>query len=294
LLIENLDRLSRQKIWDAVELLRSILRAGIIVVELHGGSVLTEQNVNSDIRTILNVVLQFVLANAESEKKSLRLKEVWGERRDRAANGVKVACRGPAWLKDGQPIPERVATIHMLFELYLSGYGVRDIIKQLNANPIVWHPKEHYKNKDGRWCKNYADKVLSDRRLIGERQWKKMVDGKSQPVGDPVPNYFPVVIDPDLFHRAQAMRTTRSAFSDHGGGANGANRNLFRRLVRCAVCGEPMKYYYKGRRGPNLLESEFLQCERVHSGLSCVNKKPIRYDKLEPILLYHMKGLDGR
>jgi Recombinase zinc beta ribbon domain len=87
----------------------------------------------------------------------------------------------------------------------------------------------------------------------------------------------------------QAARAVNASFRDHGGGRSGRNNNLFRRLAKCAACGDRMHFIDKGRgRHP------YFQCASAHDGLGCTNNKPIRYDRLEPVLLYHTRGLDAR
>jgi DNA invertase Pin-like site-specific DNA recombinase len=280
LLAESWDRISREHPVDD-ELVKEIWNGGMGIVITSERVLYSRKTMVVDSYQYMRRVVDGIRAHEESRLKSERLKASWANKREHAAT----SSRGPAWLKRVNggwvPIPDRVATIQMLFELYESGRGLQDIVKRLNRNADVWRPS-------GRWNKSYAEALLKDRRVIGERQWRQKIDGKSVPVGDPVPNYFPVVVDQDLFHGVQAQRAARAKLPDHGGGKSGANSNLFRRIAKCAVCGDRMHFLDKGPHS-----HPYYQCAKALDGLGCKNNKTIRYDKLEPILLYHTRGLDA-
>jgi hypothetical protein len=281
--VENIDRLSRKGPRQVLTLLWQIIDLG---VNVQAGAPYTPENAD-ELGPLVNVIAGAATGKPESDKKSECLKARHATNRAQSyKEGAKIPSRGPLWLKrvnDGWiPIPLAVYTIQKLFELYVGGRGIQDIVRILNEDKNLWHP-------NGRWKKDYADKTLKDRRLLGERQWHHKVNGKSQSIGEPVKKYFPVCIDPDLFHRAQDARAVRADFPDHGGGKSGENNNLFRRIARCALCGERMRFSDKGTgRYP------YLRCPQACDGGKCRNRKTIRYDKLEPILLYHTRGLDAR
>src|SRR5204863_5212253 len=88
-------------------------------------------------------------------------------------------------------------------------------------------------------------KILSYRAVIGEYQPHSRTGGSRQPVGEPITDYFPAIIQPDLFHAVQAkLEANRGK-----GGRIDKAKNVFTHLVKCAYCGGPLTLVDKGK-GP--------------------------------------------
>ena len=47
--------------------------------------------------------------------------------------------------------------------------------------------------------------MLSSRATIGEYQKKRVFEGKEVPVGEPIPNYYPAVIDRKISKRLRRL-----------------------------------------------------------------------------------------
>src|SRR5262249_54730099 len=80
LIVENLDRLSRDDIDEALPLFMGILKAGVSVVTLSPERLYTAATARGNVGVILEIVLAFVLANEESRKKSERVRAEWRDR----------------------------------------------------------------------------------------------------------------------------------------------------------------------------------------------------------------------
>jgi ElaB/YqjD/DUF883 family membrane-anchored ribosome-binding protein len=115
-----------------------------------------------------------------------------------------------------------------------------------------------------------------------------MVDGKRVSAGEPIESYFPSIVERDLFHQVQAGLARNAALPGRGGGANGSISNVFGHLARCARCGSTMAHVNKGSGSKG---GTYLQCDMARRGLGC-DRTPLRYDRLEPLLLHLTKGLD--
>lgn len=76
LLVESLDRLSREKIGDSTERLRHILKAGVEVVTLSDRMHYNEESLD-DPYVLIKAILIAQRANEESEIKSKRMRSVW-------------------------------------------------------------------------------------------------------------------------------------------------------------------------------------------------------------------------
>jgi hypothetical protein len=76
--------------------------------------------------------------------------------------------------------------IELIYRRKLEGKGTTRIETELNADPDLWRPPTKGPKKTGGWRKSYIVKILRSRAVIGEYQPHKMVDGKRQPIGDPI------------------------------------------------------------------------------------------------------------
>jgi hypothetical protein len=152
------------------------------------------------------------------------------------------AC--PAWLGLTEDrtsfvlLADRAATVRMIFELSIAGLGGYTIAKQLNAKKVpVFGPSP-------KWDQSTIHNMLSNRATVGEHQPKQYRENKIFLVGNPIPNYYPAVIEESIFQAAKAARQT-NLFS--GRGRKGRLiTNLFAGLPSCAYCGSPIKFYSNG------------------------------------------------
>jgi hypothetical protein len=153
------------------------------------------------------------------------------------------AC--PAWLGLTEDktsfvfLPDRAATVRMIYELSIAGLGGYTIAKQLNAKKIpVFGPSP-------KWDQSTIHNMLSNRATVGEYRPKLKHKRKIVSVGEPIADYYPPVIDESLFQAAQVARRKNLA---SGRGRKGRLiTNLFAGLTTCAYCGSPVKFYSNGK-----------------------------------------------
>src|SRR5438477_7370944 len=77
LLVEQLDRLSRNALLEALELFLSIIRKGVRVVTLMDGQEYDRESLNRNMMQLQYSIMQMSLAHEESAKKSERLSHAW-------------------------------------------------------------------------------------------------------------------------------------------------------------------------------------------------------------------------
>lgn len=172
----------------------------------------------------------------------------------------------------------------------LEGKGVTAIAKELNETPGIWKPdKKDRRKKTVGWRESYIQKILRNREVIGEYQPHKVVDGKRVPVGDPIPDYFPPVIDEDLFYQVQAVLKANAEKNGNAGGRTGKANNLFTHVVRCGLCGYPMHFIDKGRPPKG---GQYLHCDGSRRKVNGCTAKPIRYDEFERLFFENFEELD--
>ena len=248
LLVESLDRLSRDKVQQAFRQFSSILERGVNIVTLQDGKMYTEDSLNDNFADLLISLATMFRAHEESQIKSKRLKDAWKNKRRQAQNGnKKLTSKAPAWLqlnnKTGEfiKVDEKVKIIQRIFKMNLDGIGKRTIAAQFNKEKVPVFGR-------GRgWQSSYIQKILENEAVIGRYQPMKIVhiDGKKKriPDGDIIDDYFPAVVKLEDFLRAKSMRKLRKI----EGGRKGIKfSNLFTKIARCGVCGGPMHYINKG------------------------------------------------
>ena len=286
LLVESLDRLSREQVLEALTQFTGLIRAGVRVVTLADRMEYDQDSINANFGQLLMSLVIMSRAHEESKIKSFRGRESWDRKRREAGNGHRpLTARCPAWLRlaDGrfEVIPEVAEAIRKIFLMKLAGKGSDGIVQEMNRNG-AWKPKKG-------WRKSYVVKLLhNNRAMLGEFQPHRKVEGKRVPEGDPIPDYFPAIVEPDLFNQVQAAIQYNRAISGNAGGRNGPINNLFGHLAKCAHCRGPMAYVAKGVPPKG---GSYLVCDTARRGLGC-KRVFIRYGNFEPLILSYAKGLD--
>jgi len=292
LIVENLDRLSREQVLDALNQFTGIIRAGIKLVTLHDGMEYDRESINNNWSQLIISIVYMARAHEESEAKSQRLSAAWENKREKISNGDKRKLTGaaPAWVRlseDGSDfllIPEVAKAIKLVFQKKLSGKGTSRIEKEMNNDPNVWKPPKGNRNKTGGWRESYINKIIRNRAVIGEFQ----PCSKRQPVGKPIKNYFPPVIDDDLFYQVQAHLQANSNKNGNTGGNTGKASNLFVYVVKCGFCGSVMHFINKGKPPKG---GKYLVCDAARRLNTC-SAKAVRYDEFERLFFDNFEELD--
>ncbi|WP_334169949.1 recombinase family protein [Zoogloea sp.] len=235
LVVEAFDRLTRDELQEAIDLLKALVSAGLRVVTVLDGQVWDADTIRDPMRFIY-AVLMLSQGHVESAKKSERIGSNWSEARktlDRSKFGIF-----PGWLRrtaDGstwEPIPERVEIIRRVFALAIEGYGSYTLAKKLNQEGVP--PVSGV----GAWTSGRVSKLLVNRALIGEYEFKVRDKGKAVATGTIVPDWYPVVIEPSLFHQARMVITGRKTLPAKR--RDRSYRNILFGLAYCGKCGASM------------------------------------------------------
>lgn len=166
---------------------------------------------------------------------------------------VHTSSTCPAWLELSpcrrffEPIPEKVAVVQRIFELYASGVAKVAITRILNADGVPT-----FRGGDG-WQPSAVKALIDSRSVIGEYQHKSRAQDRT--FGDPVKDYFPQVISNELWQQAHAPRPGHKR---EGRGRSIMVRNLFADIARCQECGAKMYFLRKPRKTG--VDDAYLQC----------------------------------
>ncbi len=223
LIVENLDRLSRSQLLDALDIFGKIVRSGVKVVTLKPEREYTVDTIGDDY-VMMEAIFDMMRAHRESKRKSDLGKAAWHGKRA-IINEKPPTARVPAWIEviDGRfdEIPEYVAIIRQIFTWAIQGHGIISITKRLNE-------QGQFIGRVRRWNKSYVQKIIHNRAVLGEFQPHTGRVGSRQPIGDPIPAYYPNIISEADFYAAQAALTSRQ----NQRGSSGKNvRNLFTRKM---------------------------------------------------------------
>lgn len=270
LVVERLDRLSRQEPEIAFSALLRMTGAGVVVATVEG---------NRQYRTgqfgmaeIIEVIVKAQLSYEESAKKSERVGRAWANKRRRLASGEPgiLTRRAPAWLRvEGDPPSfvvdeERAKVVRRIFEMTLAGTGSHSIARRLNEEGVPTFGRSRA------WHASSVQKVLFSEAVIGTfRPHTKPRGGRRETAGDPIEGYFPEIMDRGLHARALAARRDRSRIT-RGRGRRLAN--IFAGIAKCHECGAKMTLRAKGRKpraDGTWVHEDYLVCDAYQRGIGC-------------------------
>lgn len=269
LLVENLDRISRQTARKALRTLEAIVEAGVTLVTLTDGKAYTESNLDGDPFSLMMAIMTFVRAHEESELKGRRVRAAWENKRKLAvANGVPLTKRTPGWLtlSEGGKLRidrEKAAVVRRIFKMTLDGVGQHAIASTLNQEKV-----EPFKSD--RWHRSYVKKILENPATFGRLVAHRIEYEGGRKIRKPAvtaDNHFPAIVTESDWNRIQEMRDLGSsghrARSTPKGDA--PLQNILASLARCPKCEGTMTRVNKGPTGGY----PYLVCARAKAGAGC-------------------------
>ncbi|WP_018897176.1 recombinase family protein [Rhizobium sp. 2MFCol3.1] len=299
LIVESLDRLSRQEPLVAQRQLIDLLLAGMTIVTLMDRQVYHRDRDYTQLIVALSIMQR---ANDESQTKSERSKSNVQANRIQALQGHKRHVQTLVRWIDQRMVPgtkskiamatfefslnKHADTVREIFELRDIGMGARSIAKYLNdRNVPVLKPGM---SKTQKWKDPIIRLILQNEAAIGTYHVFETVDGKRVQMGEPIRNYFPAAVDEDLFWRVQGKNkqlTTR--------GAKGrVHTNLFTALSCCATCGNRLRIKHSGgiKKEGDDPRYRLYQCmgyETMGKTVCNTKRKSVPYEPLEKAILDH-------
>ncbi|UPA25366.1 recombinase family protein [Shinella oryzae] len=282
LLVENLDRLSRQTPIDAQAQFIALLQAGIRIVTLTDGQIYERGRDFTQMIISLTIMSR---GHEESARKSYNSKKNHdANRRDMLAGKPRFQSGCVGWIdqtriegsKDVKfTLNEHARTVQRIFELADQGVGPLSIARLLNeANTPT------LKATGTKWWENTVSRILKNETAIGTLQVHDTVDGKLVPLGEPIKGYYPAAVSEELFWRVQ--RNKAKAAKTGRKGAKYAN--LFQTITRCTHCGGGLGLVRSTKN-----HYQYYRCKRRYEDKTCTGPSVLfPYDKLENGILNHV------
>jgi DNA invertase Pin-like site-specific DNA recombinase len=268
LLVEQLDRVSRQTARRAARALEDIVEAGVSVVTLDDEKEYTAAMLDDPL-TFITVVLSFMRAHDESLQKSRRVRAAWTARKAKAkakATGFVIAEMAPGWIKrdtDGRfaLTPGHAGTVKRMAELFLSGMGFHSIARTFNVEQVLCF-------SGGRqWFDEGIRRVLDNPAIAG------ILDVAG---AENVEGYYPAAVSMDQWRDIQALRVGRRLPNQR---VRMELVNPLAGLARCVLCGGALTRKATGANAGH----QRLVCQTAKVGKGC-EYHSFRLDHVEAAL----------
>jgi DNA invertase Pin-like site-specific DNA recombinase len=290
LLVENLDRVSRQSPRKALARFLDLIDLGIGVVTLTDNELFTAETLDGDASgmKLFGSLMVMIRANNESRLKGERVAAAWSRKRVAAREkSVPLSDRIPGWLVSkrnaaGQRIFEkddvRAGIVRRIFTETAQGFGRRTIVKALNREGKVLSFLSN-----GPWQPSSVIKIIRARTPVGEYQpHKRNEAGRLIPDGEAIKGSYPAVIDEALWVEANDAVNVRRTNS--GGRPHAEVANLIRGLAHC-VCGERMQFLNKGKPPKG---GYYYRCSLAAREGECDNRRLWPAKEVERWLVHHL------
>jgi DNA invertase Pin-like site-specific DNA recombinase len=246
LVVESLDRLSREKVRDALPRFLDLLAKGINIYTSTDRHLYTK---DYDVTDLIISIISMSRAHEESAVKGVRVSAAWRKKQEAAREtGKPLGKLRPLWLDvtpDGYVLnPNRAAIVRRIFTMSAQGYGVRKIAKAFNQEGVPPFSAGR-KNFSGLWNYSGIRHIIESRAVLGEYVPHIFENGVRKPSGETIKGYFPAVVTEDEFYLANGAKDSR-----HSGGVTKTttNFNMLTGVLRCLKCGGMMHLYARPPR----------------------------------------------
>lgn len=269
LVIESLDRLSRERVRDALPRFLDLLAKGINVYTSTDRRLYTSDY--NEIDLIVSIITMS-RAHEESATKGSRVSSAWQNKHKEAREtGKPLGKLRPLWLDltpNGYVLnPDHVQVVRRVFDLSAKGYGSRVIAATLNQDGISTFSAGR-KNSSGLWGFSTIRHILESRTTLGEYQPHIFIDGVRTPDGEPIKDFFPPAVSEEQFYLAAAARASRRL---HKITKVTKNFNVLAGIFFCQKCGGAMhlqgfknrKYFKCANKQKGVCDSGVIGSERA-------------------------------
>ncbi len=228
IVIEAIDRLSREKHSTVQKLLYRIIDTGVCLYISSDEMLLNEVTIN-DIESVLLLAVKITLAHSESEQKSKRIKSAKLAKKKAGLDGKATRRAVPFWLTFNEETQkyecnDKLFIAEKIIELRQKGLGETKIAQRLNE--LEMKPP-----RAAKWSGISTALVYKSPALYGAWQTKEKIDGKYVN-SDLIENQYPALITYQDFLLMNPVTNTVKG--------KDSKMNAFKGLLKCAKCGSIM------------------------------------------------------
>lgn len=301
IVVESIDRLTRQNVWKSISMLEKILTAGIKIYTT-SDHMIYHNDAKADPRNSFGNFMYLSMIAQRSHEESVlkreRAEAVWVNKRKNAVENMKkgklLTKRLPAWLsfEDGKFVIDHdmVYDIKKLLEL-LKHNGLDSSIRIL---------EKKYKRSKHQFYGAYLSELLKDKRLYGILEPNKIFytdEGKSyvKKIGE-IEGYYPKVISEAELKEVHEIVSARD-FDNNRGNWSPNKVNVFRSLIKCGHCGKPMTFKTSKKASTQIKEGwkeKYFYLECTNMRVRRCEAKKINSDRFETyfVKFFNLFNLD--
>lgn len=289
LVVENIDRLSRQGAKAAARLIWGLNEQGVDVATYHDKHVY-RPSANSEMMDLFKLIVLAQQSHEESVTKSNRTSDTWKARFKKISEGHRdvPVPHVPHWIdrETGSLIEHRVKVLNEIYDRYIDGSGIHRIATILNGRgEPTWTPADHARTQNG-WFYSNIYRLLNKRAVLGEYVAS---DGTTLAT-----EFYPQAITAEKWNRAQAALAMRKSNQKR---SKNQNRNLLLQLVFCGECGGGAHFRHQIDKGQTYRKKNGevvtykrndhrrLRCDRARRKHDCDNNTILSYDVVEKVVL---------
>lgn len=221
LVVESLDRLSRETVPVALRQFLEIIEHEIDIVTLVDEQWYSQKSLGADSAPLLMSLVYMMRAHDEVKHRAQRVLAAWVNKRERAVESrTPLTSMCPGWLrarkegkvaKEYEEIPERVKLVRLIFWLFNRGWSKQRISALFNRHNVpTWGVG---KRAAKGWHHSYILKIVHNRAVLGEfvphstRMVNEELAGARKPAAAPIAGYYPQIITEAVFAKAQLRGT---------------------------------------------------------------------------------------
>lgn len=259
IVVESIDRITRQRLIDGVELIQSILKKGIRIYTTFDRQTYSYDDPDQDFKTLMMISLIAQRANEESATKSRRRKSAWNKAKLSAAvEGKPFNMLNPPYGLRFDTVSERFVIeedeaneIRTIFSL-LKVMGVSRVIKKIN---------ESAKRK---WNNKAVQSLIKTKYPLGVLMSQRRDENRKKVFLEFVEGYYPNIITHTDYNSAVSAMTTRRSRRYYGVSTIGSV-NIFKHVVKCGKCGQSL-----------IFEKQKNQKGELYTYYNCLTKKELK------------------
>lgn len=284
LIVESLDRLSREIPLQAQTQFNELITKGITIITANDNQVYNMESLAKDPSKLFISIAIMIRAHDESLTKQKRsVAFVKQQVRKFETEGVgDVAGSTPFWIsrsKDGFELNKHAETARLIVDLYLNHNGLNSISREL-ADRKIQSPQK----KRDHWGITTIRKVLDNKALFGQKKFKLryLKDGKQVEEEYELDGYYPELISKEEYLVIQERRRKKSNSREAYGSVTYLLSSYGDRKSICSKCGMSVgsQLQKQFNRKKEYTQSVLrLHCRRHKESLDCC--KSFKAERLE-------------
>ncbi|MGP8237939.1 MAG: recombinase family protein [Limisphaerales bacterium] len=210
LLVESLDRLSREQLLKQLRQFLEIIELGIEIHTIHDRMVYTEESVNREPHQLHISLISMARGREETKIKMDRVAAAWKAKRELAKkHKTPMSAMVPYWMALNKAtgkielITERAQVVRQIFNWAMNEkHGKRWICRELNRqNTPTWRGGKG-------WEETFVARILNNPACWGAHlsYAAKKMSGYYDANADLIEDYYPPVVKKEDFYRLRAIR----------------------------------------------------------------------------------------